>query len=312
MSLSDDLCRYFFKELSRAQPDLNYIRDTSSNIGAATATILGLSGAGGAITGGTAAGFGLFENQVESTVSNFIFTPDAGEVEQLVLAEKLKSKRELQVAYEAKPDDYNFYSSRSALESYNNICSPQSVQYFVKSSIKKQPDKTNREATDAASKMKDDATALLVDAAAKASTADAAMKNAAATAKAITTADPDEKKKATEEAKVAVDAAAVAANLAKMAVEAAAAKAAAEKARADEAVIKATSTADHANKAKEAAAKAIPNGTSHDPADTKKAEDAVEKTNEATKAAAGGAPISNNEEGGYNGTSEALTPNFSP
>jgi hypothetical protein len=141
IALSDELCSVWFDRLGKAQAKVNADRDILSNVGALTGAILGFSGAGGAVAGGAAAGFGFLENSFDSELANFIVAPDISEVQEAIDVDR-KSRA---LALEGLSTEVDFFQARAELIRYDNTCSHLAVKRKVNESVGNATQKTKRQ-----------------------------------------------------------------------------------------------------------------------------------------------------------------------
>ena len=131
ITLSDALCSEWFRLLGRAQATVNADRDLLSNVGALSATVLGLANANSAVTGGIAGGFGFLENTMSSEMANFIVAPDVSQVQQNIMLQRVELANDI----ENSASQINFYQARRALITYDNTCSHLAIKRVVNDSI---------------------------------------------------------------------------------------------------------------------------------------------------------------------------------
>ncbi len=129
IALSDELCAFWFRRVGEAQAKVRADRDALSNIGALSATALGLANVNSAVVGGLAGGFGFLEDTFTSELANFIAAADLSTVEQAILVDRSNKAAELDLL------SLNFYQTRRALIAYDNTCSQLSVNRVVNKSI---------------------------------------------------------------------------------------------------------------------------------------------------------------------------------
>jgi hypothetical protein len=135
ITLSDRICTLWFKKLGEAQATYSANRDIVSNIGALSATVMGLASAPSLAVGGTAAGFGFLENTMDSEVANFIVAPSIAKVEKVVLLNRASYAKDLK-----SQTISNFYEAEDAIISYDNYCSHNAIKRIVDESVTRASD----------------------------------------------------------------------------------------------------------------------------------------------------------------------------
>ncbi|QPJ64451.1 MAG: hypothetical protein G3M78_03180 [Candidatus Nitrohelix vancouverensis] len=133
IALSNELCTNWFRELGKAQAMNTADRNILSNVGALTATMMGIFGAGATSIAGVAGATGFAETLYTSEMANFIVAPDISEVQEAINLERANRVVELKQSLAGK--DYNYYEARSELIRYDNSCSHLAVKRFVKTSL---------------------------------------------------------------------------------------------------------------------------------------------------------------------------------
>jgi len=130
ITLSDRICKIWFKELGEAQGIAEANRDVLSNMGALSAAVMGLAEVSSAAVGGAAASFGFLESTLTSEVANFIVAPSIAHVENLV------NIRRAEAAFTLRNiSDITFFEAEAALINYDNSCSRNAVKQIVDNTV---------------------------------------------------------------------------------------------------------------------------------------------------------------------------------
>ncbi len=145
MALSDDLCSQWFQRLGAAQAKAEFAKGLVGNLGALSAVLLGVTGGGTAAVSAVAAGTTFTQNSIDSGVASFIVAPDVGVVQRGVqLLRDSKRTEILQALDSAEGPErrhFDFFQARSALISYDNLCSHNEIKRYVDAAVKNTNDK---------------------------------------------------------------------------------------------------------------------------------------------------------------------------
>ena len=136
-ALSDLYCSIFFRRIALHMSQRNFARSTSNDVGAAISAVLGLASAGGAVTGGIGAGFGLLDGEFRNYDNSFLVASDLPGLQNLV---RRKQDEYRATVEKQMPDDY--YGANTTILNYANLCSFTGMRALLNKSMTESADPT--------------------------------------------------------------------------------------------------------------------------------------------------------------------------
>lgn len=131
-ALADIYCDDFFRRISLHASERRFSRGVVNDVGAAISAALGLAKAGGAVTGGIGAGFGLADGTLRNYDDAFLISADLSTLQARVYSEQDKMRNDWapRVAKMTR-----FSEANTAILRYANLCSYTGMRQLVNASL---------------------------------------------------------------------------------------------------------------------------------------------------------------------------------